>query len=158
MKIVSRFAAFGLVLAASHLSLAQAPAGATGACKDGSYTTNATKSGACSGHKGVKEWYADPKKAPAATPAPAAAPAASPTPAAAPVAPKPAAAKTNSTKAEVAQAPGGGAGQVWLNTDSNVYHCVGTKYYGKTKTGAYMTEDAAKAKGGHPDHGKACTK
>lgn len=149
MKMVSRFLACGLVLAASQFGLAQAPAGATGACKDGSYTTNATKSGACSGHKGVKEWYADPKKAPAAPPAPAATPAATP-----------AAAKTTPAKAktEIAQAPGGGAGQVWLNTDSNVYHCSGSQYYGKTKTGAYMTEAAAKGKGAHPDHGKPCTK
>jgi hypothetical protein len=56
----------------------------------------------------------------------------------------------------MAQAPGGGAGLVWLNTESNVYHCQGTQFYGKTKAGSYMTEEAAKAKGAHPDHGKPC--
>lgn len=45
-------------LAMSSLAFAQAPAGSTGACKDGTYTSQAKKRGACKGHGGVKEWYA----------------------------------------------------------------------------------------------------
>jgi hypothetical protein len=35
---------------------------------------------------------------------------------------------------------------VWVNTDSGIYHKPGTRWYGKTKQGKYMTEaDAQKA-------------
>ena len=140
-------------LIASSVALAQAPAGApagsTALCKDGSYTSTDSKKGACSGHQGVKDWYG-PTVA-AATPAKAAAPA----PAAEPAKATPPATKTTSTTASTAPAAGGGAGKVWVNTDSKVYHCSGTKYYGKTKQGEYMTESAAKAAGAHADHGKA---
>jgi hypothetical protein len=142
---------------ASQVGAAQAPAGApagaTGLCNDGSYWTGASKSGACRGHKGVKTWYASAGSAPAPAAAPAAA---APAPAAA--APAAAPAKTKaSTPASTTPAPGGGPGLVWLNTSTKVYHCSGTKYYGTTKAGAYMTEAAAKAKGAHADAGKPCS-
>ena len=53
-------------------------------------------------------------------------------------------------------APGGGAGLVWVNTESNVYHCNGDVFYGKTKAGAYMSESDAKAKGARGERGKTC--
>ena len=42
--------------------------------------------------------------------------------------------------------PANSAGMVWVNTDSGIYHKPGTRYYGKTKQGKYMSEaDAIKA-------------
>ena len=70
-------------------------------------------------------------------------------------APAPAAAPATAP-AKVAVA--GGAGKVWVNTSSKTYHCEGSKFYGKTKTGEYMTEADAKAKGDHAVKGKACAK
>ena len=158
MKILMRSLWIALGMLIATLGNAQAPAGSTGACKDGTYTTATSKRGACSGHGGVKEWLGGTAAAaPAAksTPAPAAAPAAKS--AAAPMAPAPAAAAAPAAKSAPAPAASGGPGQVWVNTASKVYHCPGDRYYGKTKQGEYMSEAAAKAAGNRADHGKACS-
>ena len=77
------------------------------------------------------------------------------TPAAAMTAPAKVATKPGAMPA--AAAPGGGDGKVWLNTASKTYHCAGTKYYGKTKAGEYMSEADAKAKGNHANNNKSCS-
>jgi hypothetical protein len=86
----------------------------------------------------------------ATAPPPMAAPMAAPAPAmAAPAAAAPVAA--------TAAAAGGGPDKVWVNTKSNIYHCPGTKYYGKTRAGEYMSEADAKAKGARSGQGKPCS-
>jgi hypothetical protein len=56
------------------------------------------------------------------------------------------------------QAPGAASNKVWVNTASNVYHCPGDRYYGKTKAGKYMTEPEAKAAGAHGERNTTCFK
>jgi len=126
---------------ASTKSAAQLPntGTVTATCKDGTSFTGAKRSGACRGHGGVQSWGA----APEATTLPVNAPAEPATPA------PPASRRV--------AAPPAGNGQVWVNTDSHVYHCPGTRWYGKTKQGAYMPEAQAQAQGAKPDHGKACS-
>ena len=134
-------------------------------CRDGTYWTGATKKGACHGHKGVQDWYANsaagaPTSNAAATPSAAPAPAGKPAATPAPATPAPAAAAP-AQKANVpaaTAAPGGGAGQVWVNGSSKVYHCSTDRWYGKTKHGSYMSESEAIAQGNRADHGKACSK
>lgn len=166
----------GLALGMCALAGAQAPAGApagsNGICKDGTYSTASSKQGACRGHKGVQTWYVADAGTPAkggaaAMPAPkpaAAAPAAMPATMPATAAPASASSGLGAGKragpaanaAAKTQAAGGGPGLVWVNTESNVYHCNGDTYYGKTKAGAYMSEADAKAKGARGERGKSC--
>jgi hypothetical protein len=160
----------GLCIPAIAQAPAGAPSGSTGQCNDGSFTSAATKAGACRGHKGVKAWFgasapaskpsakSSESKTSAASSAAAPAPAAANPPAAAGPAKSsaPSSAPKSSSASTTDQAPGGGPGMVWVNTSSKVYHCAGTRYYGKTKAGKYMTEADAKAAGARPDAGKAC--
>jgi len=46
--------------------------------------------------------------------------------------------------------------KVWVNTDSGVYHCPGTKWYGTTKQGKYIGECAARTAGYRPAYRKLC--
>jgi hypothetical protein len=181
MKRILIALAAGLMATGAALAQAPAgaPAGAMGICKDGTYSTQSSKMGACRGHKGVQTWYgsaststvavpatamAKPASAAAAAPAPMAArptaPMTSPAPAMQSSAPVAAAASKRLSPAQAAaqkpMAPGGGPGMVWVNTSSNVYHCNGDAFYGKTKEGKYMTEAQAQAAGAHGDRGKTC--
>jgi hypothetical protein len=52
---------------------------------------------------------------------------------------------TSSAEANATPAAGGGHGLVWVNTESHVYHKEGSRFYGKTKQGKYVSEaDAIK--------------
>jgi hypothetical protein len=148
---------FGIVtalfLGSGLTALAQAPAGATGQCKDGTFTTAAVKKGACADHRGVKTWFKP-------NPVPSALPSADSVPSPSAIAPSEGASTNASVPAAPAQsvaAPKAESGQVWLNTTSNVYHCPDSTYYGKTHNGAYMTEAEAKSKGARPAYNKPCT-
>ena len=107
----------------------------TATCKDGTSFAGTRRSGACRGHGGVQSWGAPATASPVNAP------------------------PQSATQPPPSRTERGtpGAGQVWVNTPSKVYHCPGTRWYGKTKQGSYMSETEARAQGARPDHGKACT-
>jgi len=76
-----------------------------------------------------KKAKAERKASPAATPAPAA---------------------RSAEEAANPPAPGGGHGQVWVNTETGVYHREGSRFYGTTRKGKYMTEQDATQAGYKP--------
>ena len=46
--------------------------------------------------------------------------------------------------------------RVWVNTATGVYHCPGSRWYGKTKQGDYMAQAEAQKKHYRPAYGKVC--
>jgi len=61
-----------------------------------------------------------------------------------------------STFLSVTQRAGDPNARVWVNTNSGVYHCPGSRWYGNTKEGQYMTQKQAQAAGHRPAYGSAC--
>ncbi len=59
----------------------------------------------------------------------------------------PATTTTGSAELNATPAPGGGHGMVWVNTESHVYHKEGSRFYGKTKQGKYVSETDAMKEG-----------
>ncbi len=145
----------GMLGAHAQTLPATAPAGSTVQCNDDSYASPDTKSGACRGHKGIKIWYGKAMGAAAAPAVQTQSAAVSKTG----IAPSTGGATKTPAKndpATMTAAPGGAAGKVWANDETKVYHCMGDRYYGKTKKGEYLSEADAKAKGMHASHNKAC--
>ena len=46
--------------------------------------------------------------------------------------------------------------RVWVNTNSGVYHCPKTRFYGSTMVGQFMSEADARNQGFRPAYGHAC--
>jgi hypothetical protein len=45
---------------------------------------------------------------------------------------------------------------VWVNSNTKVYHCPGSPYYGHSRDGQYMSEAAARARGNRAAQGQGC--
>jgi hypothetical protein len=62
----------------------------------------------------------------------------------------------STTTSAAVQDKGNPSVKVWVNTDSHVYHCPGTRWYGNTKKGEYMTQKEAQDKGNRAAYGRYC--
>jgi hypothetical protein len=169
-------------MAFALLPPADAPAGTTAICKDGSYFFGQSKSDACKTHGGVKAWYEVPDAGAKGTSSDSARAPSSPNPSAAAHSvaeganappsvsngPSRASVEAANASAQAANppgniaadqdpAPGGGTGLVWVSDGTKVYRCEGDKLYGRTKPGKYMSERDAKSKGLKSQSGKACS-
>jgi len=47
--------------------------------------------------------------------------------------------------------------RVWVNTKSRVYHCPGSRYYGQTARGTYLSEKSALEQGYRAAYGNKCS-
>lgn len=152
-------AAAALAFCSAGIVQAQTPPAQTpltASCKDGTNWTGAKRTGACRGHGGVLAFGAAAAAPVATAAATATATSQATAPPARPMAPTNAAVSSTAASRARPTAPGGGPGMVWVNASTKVYHCSSDRYYGKTKSGSYMTESAAKAAGDKPAQGKAC--
>lgn len=157
MNHINNFLIFIVFSLMGSFALAQgAPEGATATCKDGSYYSGQSKRGACSRHGGVKEWYGSQasqggagREETAQQPMPATPPTSRSMQQEQQQPERPARVSRNTSSV-------GGNGQVWVNTNSRVYHCPGSRWYGKTKSGEYMSESQAQSQGIRADHNKSC--
>jgi len=166
MTIWRKVAVLAAILSAPLLAHAQSTSAAPGTmaspsapavtatCKDGTSFSGATLRGACRGHGGVAKSGSDSAAAPASGTT-ATTSSAGGMSAATPSAPSSTAKKKPPQPSATAK-PGGGPGLVWTNPDSKIYHCYGSRWYGRTKQGDYMNEAAAKSAGFHPAQNKAC--
>jgi hypothetical protein len=90
-----------------------------------------------------RSWFKSNKP----SPAPAASPAAAPS--------RVSSTKKTTEPSTSTPAPGAGPGMVWVNTETHVYHKEGSRWYGKTKKGKYMTEQDAMKEGDRADKEEA---
>lgn len=137
------------------------PAASPAATVTGKETEKVSPSPAASATPKKKKAKASPSPSPSASPMASATPkksflqkltgggsSPSPSPAAS-ASPSKKKAAASATPAKT-PAPGGGPGLVWVNTKSHLYHKQGSKWYGLTKEGKYMSEADAIKEGDKP--------
>jgi hypothetical protein len=157
------------VQAQSSAPAAPAAGSMTVTCNDGTTATVTTTKGACRGHKGVNKSASGSSGSSSGSTSGTSSTGStsSNTPAASTAAAASSKSSTSSTssmsssKSTPAATPaaGGGPGQVWVNTGSKTkaYHCQGSKWYGTTKQGKYMSTSDAQAAGYHAAKGEKCS-
>jgi hypothetical protein len=165
MKSLGLIAVLAAAFMAAPGAFAQSAAPAAGSqtvtCNDGTTQTVTTTKGACHGHKGINKSASSSSGSSSAGASNSMSSGAAAPAAAAPAAASKSDASSNAMKSAPAATPaaGGGPGQVWVNTSSKTkaYHCQGSKWYGTTKQGKYMSTSDAQAAGYHAAKGEKCS-